>query len=143
MWIFDGRISRLSNGSVDFRHIHSISSQQLPGFDTSSQFLSFLSVKCPLPTHCQLKAHFIHVKCCKEHFLINKSFHKTLQAPTSPQSWIVGTGFGLSLVCLRCSWPSLLSLPSHCLQATNSEATCHFGSMDTPAHPPVHSLVKR
>ena len=44
--------------------------------------------------------------------------------------------FGLSLVCLRCSWPSVEHLPSHCLQATGAEATCHFGSMDTPAHPP-------
>lgn len=102
--------------------------------------LYFPPAECLLCTYWQIKAYAKH---CWNPSLINKQFHDTLQALTSSQSRRLGTRFGLSPVCRRCSWPSLSSLPSHGLQATGSGATCHFGSMDTPAHPPVHSLVTR
>lgn len=121
-----------------------------PGFDfcliglftLSSPFQLFPLTEHVLCTCCQLNARLINVKNPGNPFPHKEIISRYIAG--ADLSSVTAPGhcrFGLSLVCLRCSWPSLSSLPSHCLQATGSEATCHFGSMDTPAHPPVHSLV--
>lgn len=98
--------------------------------------LSFVC-RMSLFTFGHIKAHMINTFSSHKQIISRYIASTDLASVTAPghQVWL----------CPLPAWdvtgPPLSSLASHCLQATGPGRTCHFGSMDTPAHPPVHNFI--